>query len=471
MTQNIRQDPHASPALSEGVPLQGSILRRVAANGAWWLAERFGLLALTLITSVIVVRSLGPVAYGELSYVLAAVGLLAPLAQFGVSSLVARALLEAPADEAAVLRAALLLRLAGCALAFAIGLGWWLGFEHQPAERWVFLVLLAAKFATAFQVAEFWFQVRYKAAALVPWRMAIAMVAAALKVTVAAVTRDPMLVACVVAVEYVLQGSAAVLALRRASGRWLRPGPALHWLRWFAPRTPWLLASGIAEVIYLRIDIVFLERLRGTEEVGVYAVAAGISEVWYMVPIVLMGAVFPALWRCRADVEAYRHGLQATFDALCMLALALAVVVQFAGGSLVELLFGERFAASAPVLQIHIWAGLFVFMRALLNRWLTAEDLLRFALVTQVAGAVMNVGLNLVLIPRHGAMGAAVATVISYATASWLVLFLWARTRPLGWMMTKSLLLPLRWGDLAGYARHIAQELHGLRPAARGSRS
>jgi PST family polysaccharide transporter len=437
---------------------QASLLRQVGANGIWWLAERFGLLGLTLITSVIVVRSLGPPAYGELSYVLAIVGLLAPLGQFGVSSLVARALLEKPHDEAAVLRAALLMRFAGCTVALATGLVWWTWFEGQPADRWVVLVLLAAKFATAFQVVEFWFQVRYKAAALVPWRTGIAAVSALLKITAAVATRDPVLVACIFAIEYVLQGGASVIALRRAGGFWLRPGPAPEWVRWFATRTPWLLASGIAEVIYMRIDIVFLERLRGAEEVGIYAVAAGLSEVWYMVPVVLIGAVFPALWKRRGDADAYERGLQGSLDALFALAFALAVIVQIAGRPLVALLFGAQFAASTPVLQIHIWAGVFVFMRALLNRWLTAEDLLRFALVTQLAGAAMNVGLNLVLIPRHGAVGAAIATVISYATASWLALFLSARTRPMGWMMGKSLLLPLRWRDLSLYARQIAHD-------------
>ena len=110
------------------------------------------------------------------------------------------------------------------------------------------------------------------------------------------------------------------------------------------------------------------------------------------------------------------------------------------------------------MLQIHIWAGVFIFMRALLSRWLLAEDLLRFSLVTHIAGAVMNVALNLMLIPRYGAIGAAVATVISYASAGWLALFLSARTRPMGRMMAKSLLLPLRWGDLSRYSRRLLME-------------
>jgi O-antigen/teichoic acid export membrane protein len=443
-----------SPSVTRPEPL----LRRVAANGGWWLAERFALLALTLVTSVVIVRALGPAQYGELSYVLALVGLLAPLAQFGVSGLVARALLEKPGDDAAVLRAALLMRLAGCAVAFGIGLAWWVFFEARQAERWVVLVLLAAQFATSLQVAEFWFQVQLKAAALVPWRTGVAVLAALLKMAVAVTTHSPIAVACVFAIEYLLAGGASLLALRRASGAWLQPSPSPEWVRWFAVRSPWLLASGIAEVIYLRIDIVLLERLRGVEEAGIYAVAARLSEVWYMVPVALMGAVFPALWSRRSDGPAYQRGLQGSLDALFAVALALAVFLQFAGRPLVHLLFGTAFSASTPVLQIHIWAGVFIFMRALLSRWLLAEDLLRFSLVTHVAGAVMNVALNLMLIPRYGAIGAAVATVISYASAGWLALFLSARTRPMGWMMAKSLLLPFRWGDLSRYSRRLLLE-------------
>lgn len=444
----------------------GSILRQVAGNGGWWLAERLSMLALTLVTSVVIVRALGPADYGELSYVLALVGLLAPLAQFGVSGLVARGLLERPTDESAVLRAALLMRLAGCAVALMCGVLWWLFVERQPADRWVMLVLLAAQFATAFQVVEFWFQVHFKASALVPWRTGTIVAGALLKMIVAAWTHDPVAVACVFALEYAMLGVASLVALRRAGGYWLRPGGSPDWLRWFARRSPWLLASGVAEVIYLRIDIVLLERLRGAEEAGIYAVAARLSEVWYMVPVALMGAVFPALWSRRKDQGTYARSLQGSLDALFALAFALAVVIQVIGGPLVQLLFGTRFEPSTPVLQIHIWAGVFIFMRALLSRWLLAEDLLRFSLVTHVAGAVMNVVLNLLLIPDHGAVGAAIATVISYASAGWLALFLSARTRPMGWMMAKSLLLPLRWGDLAVYARQLRIDLRGPRPAA-----
>ena len=237
-------------------------LRRVTANGGWWLLERAGALLLALLTSVVVVRSLGPAQYGELSYLLAVTGLLAPLAQFGISGLVARALLEKPADERAVLRAAMQLRLLGCALAFGAGAVYWFAFEERSADRWMLLVLLAAQFATVFQVAEFWFQVQFKAARLVPWRTGATVIAAILKMALAVTTRDARWVAAAFALEFLLASAATLLAMRQAGAvrrvTGMAPGAAgipvatqgqqAEWLRWFSRRAPWLLASARTNV-------------------------------------------------------------------------------------------------------------------------------------------------------------------------------------------------------------------------------
>ena len=72
------------------------------------------------------------------------------------------------------------------------------------------------------------------------------------------------------------------------------------------------------------------------------------------------------------------------------------------------------------------------------------EDLIPFSLYSHGLGALVNVGLNLLLIKPYGGYGAAVATLFSYAAASYFILFLSSRTRPIAIMMSKSLLLPIR---------------------------
>ena len=89
-----------------------------------------------------------------------------------------------------------------------------------------------------------------------------------------------------------------------------------------------------------------------------------------------------------------------------------------------------------------------------------------------MSGAVVNVALNLVLIPRYGGMGAAVATVISYAVAGLFACFLYRPTWRNGWMMVKALLVPFRAcadGEVSGRVtrrdewRRRIEEIAGIR--------
>jgi Na+-driven multidrug efflux pump len=72
--------------------------------------------------------------------------------------------------------------------------------------------------------------------------------------------------------------------------------------------------------------------------------------------------------------------------------------------------------------------------------------MLIFSLLTHAIGALVNVLLNFFLIKVYSGQGAAVATLISYAAASYLSLFLSKRTRPFAVMMSKSFILPVRLG-------------------------
>src|SRR5690606_33169714 len=87
---------------------------------------------------------------------------------------------------------------------------------------------------------------------------------------------------------------------------------------------------------------------------------------------------------------------------------------------------------------IHVWGAIFIFARAAVSKWLVVENLIVFSVVTHGLGAVVNIGLNFVLIPYAGGSGAAVSTVVSYATASYLALFLNSRTRVAAGLMTNT---------------------------------
>src|SRR3954466_5300330 len=159
-----------------------------------------------------------------------------------------------------------------------------------------------------------------------------------------------------------------------------------------------------------------LAQMVGVEASGVYAVAARMSEVWYFIPQLLAAAVFPSLLRTKlVSGKLYEQRMQLCLAAFASTATGIAVIVTIFANSIVHALFGPQHAAAAAILQIHIWGGVFIFQRAVASKWMIAENLFVFSFVSHGVGALLNIALNLVMIPRWGAIGSAVATVISYA--------------------------------------------------------
>jgi len=416
--------------------------------GTWWLGEKIVSIFVGLLIQITLVRALGTAGFGELSYLVAVIALLTPISQAGAAGLVSRAIMQNPSAERGILQAALRWRLFAALIASLLGIAYWFFAEHADRSRAVLVLAAVTQVTLVFQVVEFRYQATMTPSSLIPWRVGATLLGASLKIGSAVITQDPAWVMASFAIDFVLQAGAHTIAYHRSTGEWLRPRQHPEWSPWLSARAPWLLVSAVAEVIYLKIDIVMLERMAGLSQTGLYAAAAKISEVWYIVPSILMAAWFPLIWAPGTSSDEQNSKLQRVFDIAVLAALGIAIGTQVLGDWVIQILYGSDFAAAALLLKIHIWAGVFIFMRAILSKWLIVHDALKYSLITHAAGTVMNVGLNLWLIPRFGAVGAAMGTVASYAASSWMTLFLFSDTRPIAIMMTRSLLILFRWQAL-----------------------
>jgi O-antigen/teichoic acid export membrane protein len=134
-------------------------------------------------------------------------------------------------------------------------------------------------------------------------------------------------------------------------------------------------------------------------------------------------------------------------------------------GPIVHLLYGLRYAAAGPLLAVLIWSEGPVFFGVVMSNALVAKNLQNYLPLSTVIGAAVNVVLNLYLIPRWGAMGAAWATNVSYTLAGILLFLAFPGTRPLAWLGIRILAPPcglalfVTWSlkviSLAGPARFL----------------
>jgi PST family polysaccharide transporter len=130
------------------------------------------------------------------------------------------------------------------------------------------------------------------------------------------------------------------------------------------------------------------------------------------------------------------------FELVSLLAWLAAISFYFLSDSIVARLFGPPYQEAAAVLAVSAWAAVFVFSGVVGDHWAIARNLTRQPMIKAVTGAVLNVLLNLVLIPRYGIVGAAAATLISQAVAAVGLNLLLPSMRECFFLQLRAILLP-----------------------------
>ena len=184
--------------------------------------------------------------------------------------------------------------------------------------------------------------------------------------------------------------------------------------------------SAVAYFLLLRLDQAFLEHYRGPAEVGIYSLAVYVGELLWLLP----GALTPLLVHSSADVDgdrrrdrtaarAVRLGLGLTLAAALPLYLLAAPLLKFAGGG--------QYLASGAALRALL-PGIVAFAPGVV----LAGDFIgrgrpHWNTQASVATVAVNVAAVLLIVPRHGAVGAAWASSIAYAAGSAIMLWRFRR--------------------------------------------
>jgi O-antigen/teichoic acid export membrane protein len=201
-----------------------------------------------------------------------------------------------------------------------------------------------------------------------------------------------------------------------------------------------LMVSGIMVSLYMKIDQIMLQNMAGVKEAGAYATVATLSEAWNFIPAVIVTSLFPAILNAKRDnVDRYKKRIQNLYDLMVYLSVPVAIIITFAS-PLIYKLYKPEYAYAAPVLSVHIWSGVFVFLGAASSQYLIAENYNTLTFVRTGFGAAINIILNIILIPKMGMMGAAIATLAAYASANFFIIFI-PKVSGQGIMMFKSLFL------------------------------
>lgn len=398
------------------------------------VVSRIVVAALGWAGSVIIARALDAEEWGQFSFVFALLGVMSIVTDLGVGRVVLAKLIDNDADEVA--------RTASSFLALRTmlgGVGYLLAVSYVVVLRYPGEVIAATAlgglvvvFATPSHALSVLFQSRH--------RLMVVAVAESLgqvlqlALTLLAVIFAPTLLIFVIpAVLNELFKLGIKIRGVRNPALGLVPARSLgvdRWRRMLSEAVP--LAIGFALTIaMMKIDVLMLSLLDTFDAVGLYSIGYKFSD---MIDTIALAAVAPvstllvAAWPGQPEVFRER-----TRSAAMLFALAGAVCVAAfwpSAGPAIRLLYGERFVDGAHAARLLVLGAAVMSLIILGIFLLAAVEKQRYYPAVALFGLALNIGLNLVLIPRMSYDGSAIATVITWGVTVILLWLVIARTMP-----------------------------------------
>jgi PST family polysaccharide transporter len=418
-------------------------LLRILNNTSWLFADRILRMGVGLFVGVWIARYLGPEQFGIYNYAIAFVALFGALATLGLDGIVVRDIVRSPSSKGEILGTAFMLKLCGgiLTLLFTLGSIYFLR-PNDSLTRWLVGIIAAGTIFQAFDTIDFWFQSQIQSKFTVYAKNAAFLLITFIKLALI-ITKAQLIAFAWAASLEVIIGAFGLVVIYHTNGYSFRTWcvTSLHAKKLLKDSWP-LIISGVAIMIYVKIDLIMLGEIIGNKAVGIYSAATRISEVWYFIPTAIVSSMSPLIIETkRLNETLYYHWLQKTFNIMAVLAYSIAVPMTFLSNYLILTLYGPSFNEAGTILAIHIWSGLFVFLGVARGVWIITEGFTKIALITTTSGAVANILLNFYLIPKYGPVGAAIATLISYGFSDYFMFILIPNFRKIGKLMTNAIML------------------------------
>ena len=438
-------------------------LKKIIRNVGWLAFEKLVTIVINLSIGIYVIRYLGADNFGKLSYCLSLVGMFGAIAKLGLDSIVVRSLVKEEESAPEILGTAFVLKLISSLITIILIACIVFTLNKDPQTHWITIVIAFGLVFRSAEVVDFWFQSKVLSKSIVVVRSIKLIISSAAKL-VFIFLKLPLgaFVWLLLADEIVQAGGMVWIYLKYTQ----RSGIEIadRWKLNFARATKllqdsWpLILSGVMITIYMKIDQVMLGNMASNEAVGNYAAAVRFSEIWYFFPTAICASVFPAIIRAKQKSKReYYDKLQQLYDLMAWMSLAIAVLMTLASDTLINTLLGTEYTEAGKILAWHIWAGPFVFLGVARSQWLIAENLTKLSFATTSLGTIVNILLNLWLIPIYEGTGAAIATVISYAVAAYLASMLYPVMFHTFWMLTKALFVPFRFKQNLIYLNRVRE--------------
>ena len=367
-------------------------------------------------------RYLGPLAYGDFSYVLSFVLVFSPFTNLGLNEIVVSELVKGNSSQNELLGAGFYLKLGSGVVGVILCNAAAFFLDNSPTVRILILVYSVFFLLKSFDVIEYYYLSINRISRLAYYRTLAVFVSIIFKIIFILLKLhwsyfiylsaiEISAYAIVYVIYYKIDGHEYRWKFsRKEVGRLLKLSYPVFFIIFF-------------NMLQIRIDHLMISKMLGTLALGEYAVVVKIGEILNFIPLAISASLYPKL------VSSLKtHGDDGKWSTLYFGSFFIVAVIMYLGlatlgGIGISILYGPRFELAPSIIGTYAIQLFFSYLFLAQTRYILAKERLWSFLPLAFLAVLLNFFLNLYFIKTIGIKGAVYASAISYALPSLVGVF------------------------------------------------
>ncbi|MCR4775948.1 MAG: flippase [Saccharofermentans sp.] len=402
---------------------------RILSNSVWIIIQHLYSMITSMVLVALIARHLGPSDYGWINYCTSYITLFTTLSGLGLDNVIVSEIIRRPEKEDSYLGTAIVMRFAMSLLSYPMLLA--VISAVNPGNRTLLAVASLQAIGMVFQtydVLVYWFKIKLK--------MKYVSIAIIIAVSITSVIRIILLIRKATVEWFALSLSvqsfliaviiATVFVKKKDTGLKISIADARSLLHLSYN----CIISSISIIIYMEADKIILEKMTDSAHVGIYSAAVMLATYWQFVPMALIDSTRPVvLEKKKVSDKEYLDQFKLVLAGTNTLSFVFAMIMSCFSWIFISFVYGNDYIEAVIPLVILSWASFIGTSGSARSIWIAGESYYSYDKWFTVTAAVLNVGLDVLLIWKFGIVGAAAATLITYVYEVLIVPLFFRKTR------------------------------------------
>lgn len=414
---------------------------REAKNASWIILGKITQMIISFIVGILTARYLGPANYGLINYGATYVLFFTPLCTLGINSIIVKNFAEYPNEVGETIGTALLLKFLSSVISIA-SIFLIVSIVDRGYGEVISVVALSSLSLMfgIFDTFQYWFQFNYNSK--------VGAISGVIAYTIVATYRLFLLVrgenilwfAFGTSLDYICTAIMSYSVYIRSNGPQLRA--SLKKAETLLKESHHFILSGVMVAVYSQTDKFMLKQMADETILGMYSLASSLNFVWVFVLQAIIDSMYPTIMSAyKKDRCEFERKNRQLYAIVIFTSVSVACIFCAFGTPIIKILYGDAYVPAVAPLRIIAWYTTFSYLGVARNAWIVCENKQKYLKYIYTSAAVLNVVMNAFFIPRWGASGAAVASLVTQILTGIILPYFIKELRPNTRLMIDATLL------------------------------